>query len=232
VKLKVSHVFNLALSAFALFLFAINLRTELAGEHFDLRTGDGATILTVFLVAGVVVQLGKLAQGHESAFELTITLLLLGAHVIGDIYIWYRTQIQDLALPAQIPFLIIGGYWLIGVVDFASMFLPSQLKLYNKAYVSPEQRAIEAERRAERAEFERDQALKDAAKASKDAERVLEEASRVYEATCEDCGKVFSKSSQRQADAARDGHKRACKGAPPYALSSNGHKHETEAIHG
>jgi hypothetical protein len=145
-KIKLSHIANLILSGFALLLFAANLRTELAGEHFNLRTGTGATILTVFLVAGVVVQLGKLAQGHENAFELTITLFLLVVHVVGDVVIWYRTQIMDVPLPAEIPFLIIGGYWLIGVIDFASMFLPSQLKLYVRGYKTPQQQLLDMQR--------------------------------------------------------------------------------------
>lgn len=216
-KFKVSHVLNFLLSAFALGLFALNLRTELAGEHFDLRTGDGATILTVFLVAGVVVQLGKLAQGHENAFELTITLLLLGAHVVGDVYIWYRTQIQDLALPAEIPFLIIGGYWLIGVIDFASMYLPAQLKLYSKTYVSPQHRISELESELKLAL----QAHKFAEQAQSDRTATAKQLN--YIAVCPHCAQEFAKESDRALQNAMNAHLRWCPSKTKALTPSNGH---------
>ena len=221
-RIKLSHIMNFCLSAFALGLFAFNLRAELAGQHFNLRTGDGATILTVFLIAGVVVQLTKLAQGHEGAFELTITLILLAAHVVGDMFIWYRTQINHLPLPAEIPFLIIGGYWLIGVIDFSSMYLPSQLKLYGKGYISPQQRIAELESDLKLAQQAHVFAQQNAAIAQQLHSANPPIAPQLqFVGLCQHCEREFKKSSERALQNAINAHMKSC---PVKLLASkNGH---------
>jgi hypothetical protein len=62
--------------------------------------------------------------------------------------------------------------------------------------------------------------------ATKEIERMREEANRVYTATCPGCGKVHEGTSQRSADAKRDGHLPWCKGVSTPAPGANGNHRE------
>jgi len=208
-KLKASHWMNISLGAIALVLFAANMRQQLAGQTLNLRAGTGATFLTLFLVGGVVSQLVKLLQGHDTNWELAFTMLLLTAHVVGDIWIWYTTQIQGLPLPAEVPFLITGGYWLVAVADLTVLALTRQF-----AAESADAAAL-SEVRAALSEMEA--ALSDRSATAKEP---------LYDRDCPHCGRTFRSATEQGATNAVNAHLRTCAKKSEVHQNSNGHRHE------
>jgi hypothetical protein len=229
-----THKASLFLSGIALALFVANEFYVLAGwGELPLSGPFGATILTGFFALGLIVQSAKFIQGHSGPVDLTITLLMLAAHIAAGLTVWVRTKIMHLGLPAELPYYIIGLYWIIGIVEVLARYVGREMKLFSGGYLSPEKQA-----EALRLELaDRDKQLALLAAEQKHTDRMLEasrqEAQRmqeakdmVYYATCEGCGQSFKGSTQDKADKGKYGHKPWCKGAP--VASTNGHKHGVE----
>lgn len=193
--MKISRWLNLTLSAAAMLMFALNLRAQLTGQEFNLHSEGGATALVVFLTVGVLVQLLKLLQGHDHAVELVVTVLLLAGHVVGDALIWWQTQIIGSQLPDAVPLLIVGGYWIVGVLDMTATYLPPQLALFKQGAKTPEQRLAVLEQ--DRAVLEQDRALLEQKVAMLEhslssAEQSLSNAQERYERAQEAKNKTYS----------------------------------------
>jgi hypothetical protein len=142
-----THRASLILSLIAFLLFVANEWYVLAGYgELPLSGPVGATILTGFFAAGLIVQALKFAEGHKSKIDLSITLIMLPAHAAAGLTIWIRTKIMHLGLPAELPYYIVGLYWVIGLIEVVARYIGRELKLFKSTYVSPEQELIDLKR--------------------------------------------------------------------------------------
>lgn len=228
-RIKFAVLLSWALSLAAFGLFVTNQWHELAGSHLDLRGESGATVLTGFLALGIMVQILRVIQGSDRRLEVVFTLVMLLVHVAAEMLIWVRTQIAGLTLPHNLPYYIIGFYWVIGVADVLSRYLERELAVLTGDYVSPEQRITALEHRNELLEMQLSDAERSLSKAQSTLEKQQEEASRTYDIACT-CGwsgsGYRSEASARRALAAHQGAT-GCQGR---RVSSNGHKEPAMAI--
>jgi len=236
----VVRIYGFLLYFAALFLFAVNLWFELTGQHLRLHTTAGATVLTGFLVMGTLLQLLRLWVGHDSAPALLVTIGLLILHIIADLAVWGTTQILQLPLPANIPLIIIGVYWVVGVADITGQVVRREFQLFKRGY-EPEDKRLARE--LQEAQLKASLAEQEAAivkRYQEKTERQLEALSHAnrsaiasanqtgapakqYKGTCPDCGQELTSTSQRGLTNAFNAHKRFC----PATTSENGHRHHS-----
>lgn len=136
--MRITQKANLALSLVAFGVFVVNVWFQLTGSPLDFHGIIGATVLAGFLALGVIIQCGKLVEGHRVWWEFVLTLIQLGVHVYAELTIWIRTQITGEGLPPGLPLLIVGLYWVVGVVDILAMNAGREMKLFGAGYTSPE----------------------------------------------------------------------------------------------
>jgi hypothetical protein len=149
-----THKVSLVLSGLALLLFVANEFYVLAGwGDIPLHGPVGSAILTGFFALGLVIQLAKFVEGHKSPIDLVITLLMLFTHVASALTVWGATKIFHIDLPvAELPYYIVGLYWVIGIVEVMARYMGRELKLFSRDYKSPEQRLMEMENKLALAE--------------------------------------------------------------------------------
>lgn len=123
---------SVALVVASLALLAVNNWFSISGSVFNLRGQEGATVLVVFLTVGLIVQAGKIMMGHRHWLEFVITGLLLLGHMAADGGIWFTTQIMKIPLHADIPFWVVGLYWILGLVDILSPFMLREMGLFGQ----------------------------------------------------------------------------------------------------
>jgi signal transduction histidine kinase len=237
----VVRIYGVLLYFAALFLFAVNLWFELSGQHLSLHTTTGATILTGFLVLGTILQLARLWVGHDSAPALVVTIGLLLLHIVADLAVWGTTQILQRPLPANIPLIIIGVYWVVGVADITGQVVRREFQLFKRGY-EPEDRRLarelaEARQAAALAEKEAELVKEYQAKTERQLIALQSQSNRTatvatvkqpeYKGTCSDCGQELVSTSQRGLTNAFNAHKRFC---PGKAAQSNGHRHERTEV--
>ena len=112
-----SHKASLVLSGLAFLTFVANQWAAFIGWHLELTGPIGATVLSLFLAAGLCVQVWKWIEGNKTVLDFLINLVMIPAHVYAELSIWFRTQIADLGLSVDLPLYIIGLYWVIGLVE-------------------------------------------------------------------------------------------------------------------
>ena len=146
-NMTVTQKISLGLSGAAFALFTVNQYLGLRGTPLNFSGSFGALVLTLFLAMGTMVQISKLVQGHQSRTELLLTFLQLFAHTLAEISIWTQTQILGLELSPDIGKWIVSSYWLIGLVDILTRYLPREFKLFAKGHETPTRRmyALEAQ---------------------------------------------------------------------------------------
>lgn len=218
-RIKGTHVPRLSLAAIALGVFFLTLYFELVGRSIDFTQPAWAAMMVVFLFAGVLMLVTSWIMGLDTRAELFITLFMVGLHLVFDAYIFVQVFALHRALPVALVQLVVQAYWIAGLLDAVMMYWGANWQRTASTYVSPEQQIAELRQLVTVKDMIIDQTAREATKAT----RLLEDAHRVYTETCEGCGRVFEGASQSQARAKRDGHRRACKGKPPLALT-NGHK--------
>lgn len=133
-----SHIAGVTLSILAFILFVVNQIAELAGVHLNFEGLEGAVILGVFLACGLLVQIWKWTEESRSSLDSIVTLLSLIAHVLAEVIIWWSTRIANIGLPAQLPMVIVGGYWLTGMSEVFFRHAERQWKTIRGQYKSPE----------------------------------------------------------------------------------------------
>lgn len=134
-----AHVAGMILSGLAFALFVVNQIAELAGKHISFDGITGAVILGVFLACGLLVQAWKWAEGSKSQLDGIITFVSLLVHIAAEVIIWSRTRILEVGLPEHLPMLIVGGYWLTGVVEVIFRNGERQWAVIKGDYKSPEE---------------------------------------------------------------------------------------------
>lgn len=213
-----SHWANIILSFLAFSLFVVNVFFELAGwGALDLRGPLGAGILTGFLSIGLIIQVAKIIEGHRSRMDLLITGVLLPFHVIAELAIWVRTQIMGLSLPENLPFIAVGVYWSIGLVDVLARYIGREMKVFGGGFEAPEIRVIRLEKenalllqQQSTTQALLEQRISSAEAMLKQREALLDEQkaqqSVLYEETCSFCGVVFAKNTPTAARNALNGH--------------------------
>ncbi len=235
-----AHGAVLFLSLVAFGFFVTNQALAFTGRRLELHSTQGAILLTVFLALGLVVQLAKIARGHQHWFEVTITLVLLATHIVAELAIWVQSQILGLAIPASLPQLIIGLYWVIGVIDILALYGARELALFKGESVAQQTARELAEAKDQAREARLQAALAEQARELQEhfAEQFVEQfaqrtgppasgvapanaGKKVYEDACPDCGKLFSSTTKRGLTNAINGHKGHC---PGVVISTNGHR--------
>jgi hypothetical protein len=239
------RIYGVLLYFAALFLFAVNLWFELSGQHLSLHTTTGATILTGFLVLGTILQLARLWVGHDSAPALVVTIGLLLLHIVADLAVWGTTQILQRPLPANIPLIIIGVYWVVGVADITGQVVRREFQLFKRGYepedkrlareleelrikeALAEQRASILEKQHAKAEAQMVALQSHANRTAIAPANVASPPAKPYKGTCPDCDQELTSTSQRGLTNAFNAHKRYC---PGKVAQSNGHRHERTEV--
>lgn len=200
--MSTSHKASLVLSGLAFAVFVINQWIAFIGWHLELTGPVGATVLSLFLAAGLIVQVWKWIEGNRTALDFGINLIMIPAHVYAELTIWFRTQIADIGLPVNLPLYIIGLYWVIGLIEVLVGRLGYNLQMLRGSYQPPDQRIAELELQKAELELRSSNALAQLDHLRAEVDHMKAERERTYEATCDvpDCGwKSDPKPSQKSA---------------------------------
>lgn len=196
-----SHWASMVLSLLAFGLFVVNVFFEMAYQiALDLRGPYGALILTGFLSIGLLIQVSKFLEGHRSRLDILITLILLPLHMAAEITIWVRTQIMHIGLPPELPFWMVGVYWMIGMVDVLAPRLGPELSKLRSSSLTPEQEVVVLKQ-------ENALLLQRLSITQEVQEQKRADESKIYTETCNICGEVFEKPTRDAAKNAVKGHK-------------------------
>lgn len=115
---------NVALGMGLIVLFAFNLYTSLLQGFAPRYEGPmGAGIQTALLLWGGLIQVQRFAfRLHTSMGGVAVSLLLLGAGMLVDLYVW-GSVVFGFAIPHAAPQLVIAGYWATFYVEVVWMAL-------------------------------------------------------------------------------------------------------------
>lgn len=225
-KQSIVRFFLHALFVLSVFVFMAIIYNAVQGQPLDLNGFQLWTLDPGALIAAGIVTLTWIFNGlslklrmSESRLDWYIKALMTVIGLAVDV-VFVASLILRFSLHPLMPLLVVIGHGVSHALHWVITSWEIEHRdggVLSDSYQSPEQRAIDAEKKLALAEQERDRAKEDARKASQQATRLLEDANRVYEAACKGCGRVFAKPTQEQANAAVDGHRRACK------VKSNGH---------
>lgn len=211
--MSTSHKASLVLSGLAFGVFVVNQWISFIGWRLELTGPIGATVLSLFLAAGLIVQVWKWIEGNRTVLDFGINLVMIPAHVYAELTIWFRTQILTIGLPVDLPLYIIGLYWVIGLVEVLVGRLGHNLALLKGNYQPPEQRVAELERRLALAEQQ------NAIVMQSQSERI---------ATCPRCGADVSGRGKRGLQNAMNAHSGWCSGKPAQISPAAGDNHRKE----
>lgn len=232
-RIKGTHAPRMALAVIALIVFFATLWAELVGRPIDFTQPTFAALMVLFLFFGILMLATSWVIGLESRAEILITLFMIGLHVLFDGYIFVRVFALHQPLPVPLVQGVVQAYWIAGLLDVLLMYAAANWEQTAPDWVPPEQLVAELQAansqltaRLKEAEGHHEAALQAAERqaeaARRRAERLEEEASRTYTASCEWCGKAYTKPTQLQAEKAVDGHRAHCVKKP--VVSANGHR--------
>lgn len=192
-----SHKASLILSGLAFITFVANQWAAFIGWHLELTGPIGATILSLFLAAGLIVQVWKWIEGNRTWLDFIINMVMIPAHVYAELSIWFRTQLSDVGLSVDLPLYIIGLYWVIGLAEVLVSRLSHNLDMLRGGYQPPQQRIAELEQRLALAE---------------QAQAIAKQTHSERTAKCPRCGQEVSGRGKRGLQNALNAHSRWCSG--------------------
>lgn len=210
--MSTSHKASLILSGLAFAVFVVNQWIAFIGWRLELAGPVGATVLSLFLAAGLIVQVWKWIEGNRTVLDFGINLIMIPAHVYAELTIWFRTQIYDIGLPVDLPLYIIGLYWVIGLVEIMVSRFGHNLQVIRGKYQPPARRI---------AELERENAL------LKQSQAIAQQSHSERTANCPKCGQSISGRGKRGLQNAFNAHSRWCNGRPS---PSDNHREEAERL--
>lgn len=208
--MSTSHKASLILSGLAFAVFVVNQWIAFIGWRLELSGPVGATVLSLFLAAGLIVQVWKWIEGNKSILDFGINLVMIPAHVYAELTIWFRTQIYDIGLPVDLPLYIIGLYWVIGLVEIMVSRFGHNMQVIRGKYQPPNERIAELERRLALAE---------------QSNAMVMQSQSERTATCNRCGQTISGRGKRGLQNAMNAHSRWCGGKSATGVAAPGDNH-------